>query len=98
MKESTVAGHLIHKSRLAASMTQRQLAKAAGIGEGRLSEYESGKRDPKVDTLMRILAATDHGIALVDALDSDGVNSHWNERISRNLLNLVDTIPSESDT
>ncbi len=73
-------------------MTLRELAEASGTSASRLSEYENGKRDPGVDTLLRILAATDHTVRLVDATDSDFANWHLTGRILPALLDLSNAI------
>jgi len=39
-------------------MTQTELAERASTSQAAVSAYESGRRSPSVDTLVRILAAT----------------------------------------
>ena len=73
-------------------MTLRELSEASGISASRLSEYENGKRDPGVDTLLRILAATDHTVRLVDAPDSEVANRHLTGRILPALLDFSNAI------
>lgn len=73
-------------------MTLPELAEASGISAGRLNEYENGKRDPGVDTLLRILAATDHTVRLVDAVDSDFANRHLTGKILPSLLDYSNAI------
>lgn len=51
------APYLIRSHRLAAGLSQRQLALKARTSAATLSRYESGKVDPTVGTLNRILAA-----------------------------------------
>lgn len=43
----------IRKSR---GLTQKQLANLVGVSETNISRYESGDRDPPLDTLVRIAA------------------------------------------
>ena len=47
----------IRARRLAAGLTQRELARRAGTSSATLSRYESGAIDPSVGTLNRILSA-----------------------------------------
>lgn len=77
-------------------MSLRELAAATGVSAGRLNEYENGKRDPGVNTLLRILAATDHTIKLVDAVDSDFPNQHLAGRILPSLLDYSNAITVEA--
>lgn len=79
-------------ARVEAQLSLRELAAATGISAGRLNEYENGKRDPGVDTLLRILAATDHTIKLVDAVDSDFPNRHLAGKILPALLDLSNAV------
>jgi transcriptional regulator with XRE-family HTH domain len=45
-------------ARRRAGLTQTELAERAGTSQAAVSAYESGRRSPSVDTLVRILAAT----------------------------------------
>ena len=44
-------------ARLRAGMSQVELARAAKTSQPAVSDYESGKRSPSVETLIRLLAA-----------------------------------------
>lgn len=46
-------------------LTARETARRAGIGEGRLSDYLSGRHDPGASRMLRLLRATGHDIELV---------------------------------
>ena len=52
------AAHLIRSHRLAAGLSQRQLARQAGTSAATLNRYEAGIIDPTVGTLNRILGAS----------------------------------------
>jgi transcriptional regulator with XRE-family HTH domain len=54
----TYSRHLIRMARRQAGLTQTELAELAGTSQAAVSAYESGRRSPSVDTLVRILAAT----------------------------------------
>jgi transcriptional regulator with XRE-family HTH domain len=48
---------LIREARLAAGLTQAQLAARSGTSQATLSAYEGGAKSPSATTLARILAA-----------------------------------------
>ncbi|MEK7251841.1 MAG: helix-turn-helix transcriptional regulator [Actinomycetota bacterium] len=53
----TVAAGLIRTARDRAELTQGELAEQAGITQQAISAYETGRIEPTLPTLMRILAA-----------------------------------------
>jgi transcriptional regulator with XRE-family HTH domain len=57
MSSPTVAGSLVLAARLKSQLSQRELAHRLGVAQPVVSAYESGRRQPTVPTLMRILAA-----------------------------------------
>jgi transcriptional regulator with XRE-family HTH domain len=66
-------------------MTARQLAVRTGIGEGRISDYLSGRHTPGSAQLLRMLAATGHGLRVVRNLDANGL-------VLPELLDLADAV------
>ena len=56
----STAADLISEARDRAKLTQDELAKLAGTSRPTVSAYESGTKDPRADTLDRILEATGH--------------------------------------
>lgn len=48
------AGILIRDARKAKGLTQKELGEMIGIGESRISKYESGKENPTLSTLEKI--------------------------------------------
>lgn len=70
---SSWAGTLIKLSRRDTGLSQRELARRAGTSQATLSAYESGKKSPSLDTLVRVLRAAgqDLRIELVPYDDHD---------------------------
>jgi transcriptional regulator with XRE-family HTH domain len=52
------AGTELRSARLAAGLSQRELAELAGTSQPAVALYESGEREPGFSTLARLLAAT----------------------------------------
>jgi transcriptional regulator with XRE-family HTH domain len=53
--ESVAAG-LVLMAREEAGLSQRELAERAGVAQSEIARIESGKREPSIPTLQRILA------------------------------------------
>ncbi len=53
----TVAAGLLRAARHRSDLTQSQLAERAGVAQQAISAYETGRREPTLPTLMRLLAA-----------------------------------------
>jgi transcriptional regulator with XRE-family HTH domain len=49
---------MLRTSRLAAGLSQADLARRVGTSQATISAYETGQKQPSVDTLARLLAAT----------------------------------------
>lgn len=49
---------LLREARTKARLSQPELARRAGVAQSVISAYESGKREPSLSTLMRLVAAT----------------------------------------
>jgi hypothetical protein len=54
---SSTGAALLQLARLKAGLTQRELAERAGVPTTMISAYERGKRQPTVETLLRLLRA-----------------------------------------
>jgi predicted nucleotidyltransferase/DNA-binding XRE family transcriptional regulator len=52
------AGSVLRTARKAAGLTQAELARRAGVTQSVVSAYESGRREPAVSTLSRLIEAT----------------------------------------
>jgi transcriptional regulator with XRE-family HTH domain len=53
---NTVAAGLVLMAREEAGLSQRELAEQAGVAQSEIARIESGKREPSIPTLQRILA------------------------------------------
>lgn len=54
---STFAAGLIRSARDIADLTQAELAERAGVSQQAVSAYETGRMDPTVETLIRLIDA-----------------------------------------
>jgi transcriptional regulator with XRE-family HTH domain len=52
----TTASAFLQLARLEAGLSQRELAERAGVSQSEIARIESGKREPSIPTLQRILA------------------------------------------
>lgn len=62
--EQAAAGSLIRLARLKAGLTQRELAGQAGVPQPVVSAYETGRRQPTLPTLFRLLQAAGFDLRL----------------------------------
>ena len=62
-------GEKIRTLRKKQKMTQKRLGNLLGMDGTRISQYENGKRNPKIDTLSRIADAL--GVATAQLLPDD---------------------------
>lgn len=74
-----VAGSLLRSARLRLGMSQTVFADVLGIAQPTLSAYESGRRQPTLPTLLRMLNRTglDLRLELVERDDHDRVLAEW---------------------
>jgi transcriptional regulator with XRE-family HTH domain len=56
---------LVRSARLAAGITQLELADRAGTAQPAVAAYESGVRTPTISTLKRLLGACEHDVELL---------------------------------
>jgi uncharacterized protein len=55
---------LLRAARQRARLSQTDLARRAGIAQSVISAYESGRREPSLPTLTRLIEATGHELAI----------------------------------
>jgi len=74
-----VAGSLLRSARLRLGLSQTGFADVLGIAQPTLSAYESGRRQPTLPTLLRMLnrAGLDLRLELVERDDHDRVLAEW---------------------
>lgn len=54
----TLAAGILRSARQKAGLTQHDLAEAAGVSQQVISAYETGRREPTLPTLLRLVRAT----------------------------------------
>jgi|ERR1700722_15971816 len=86
------AGELIREIRRASGLRQAELARRAGLPRSVVNAYEHGRRQPGVDALARIAAAT--GLELRIGPSSAPVDPVRAARILAQVLDLAEALPS----
>jgi uncharacterized protein len=89
MQSAKVAGNLIREIRRERSLSQAELARAAGIPRSIVNVYERGRRQPGVDALARI--AESAGVRLQVA--PEAVDPIRAGRILEQVLDLAEALP-----
>jgi len=64
MSEDPSAGRLLREARASARLSQSEVGRRAEIAQSVVSAYESGRRDPALSTLVRLVAATGHSLVV----------------------------------
>lgn len=67
---STPSTEVLRAARLRSNLSQADLARRAGVAQSVISAYESGRREPSLATLARLIEATGHDL-LVEAVPSE---------------------------
>ena len=62
-----IASSALRDARRRAQLSQAELAHRAGTSQATISAYESGRKQPSVETLSRLLAATGSRLAVEPA-------------------------------
>lgn len=58
------AAALLRRARVAAGLSQNELARSAGVAQSVISAYENGRREPSLPQLSRLVEATGHRISI----------------------------------
>jgi predicted nucleotidyltransferase/DNA-binding XRE family transcriptional regulator len=69
--EPRTSAALLRQARLSASLSQSDVARRAHVAQSVISAYESGRREPALSTLERLVAATGHRLVLGLETDPD---------------------------
>ncbi len=62
--ENNSTGKLLRQARVSARLSQTDVARRAHVAQSVISAYESGRREPSVSTLERLVRATGHRLVL----------------------------------
>jgi len=97
------AAEMIHRARLDVGMSQADLAQAAGMQQPTISAYESGRKQPRAESLERVLRAARLRPSIPLALYADSIREaaarfHLsNVRVFGSALRGEDTEDSDID-
>jgi predicted nucleotidyltransferase/DNA-binding XRE family transcriptional regulator len=85
--EAIVAGAVLREARLRSGLSQTELARRAHVAQSVISAYESGRREPGLATLGRLVAATGQRLTVeVEAAEPGaGVRGIPDTRLGRRL-------------
>ena len=73
-------GEKIKAARIAARMTQADLAKILGVAYQNIGQWDSGKRNPKLDTIIKIAEALGVRIEDLMGLETFDTGAEFEER------------------
>lgn len=94
-------GPLIREARLAAGLTQAELAERSGTSQATLSAYERDRRVPSASTLARLLAAVGRRLTTRPVsrpvLSPTGAQLEERARILAQVLDLAERLPARHD-
>ena len=89
----------LRRARRVAGLSQTALAQRAGTSQATISAYESGRKQPSVDTLGRLLAATGSRLTVDRRLPREPTAAE-HARVARTLadvLALAEALPTRHD-
>ena len=89
-------GETLREARLAAGLSQTELARRAGTSQATLSAYETGSKRPSVETLSRLLAATGRRLSVptASARSARGAEMERRGRILAEVMGLAEALPA----
>jgi predicted nucleotidyltransferase/DNA-binding XRE family transcriptional regulator len=76
------AGALIRRARRDASLSQTELGRRAGVAQSVISAYETGRREPSVEVLRKLVEAAGHDLAISIEPRSDQPRALTNTTLS----------------
>lgn len=80
----------LRDARMAAGLTQAQLAERTGTSQATISAYENGSKQPSVATLSRLLAAAGSRLTVVPAMQP--VREPSSRQLKRTARALADVL------
>jgi len=84
-QENLSSGKLLRQARIDARLSQSEVARRAHVAQSVISAYESGRREPSVSTLERLVRATGHRLVLDLERSSDSPPGLPNTPLGRRL-------------
>jgi uncharacterized protein len=86
----------LREARRRAGLSQADLAARAGTSQATISAYESGRKEPSVSTLSRLLAATGSQLTVTTgvAREPSRREQERSARILADVLSLAEALPS----
>lgn len=92
-------GSIIKNARIKAGITQKQLAELTGLAEITIRQYESNKREPKLENLKKIAYALDIDLLVLIGAISDKLLKNIKEEpnIEKAYYDIVKSIYGEID-
>ncbi len=69
------AADILDMARRRAGVTQHELARRSGVSQPTISRIESGKMQPTVDLMLRLVAACGMELVPVDAFDDEDLDT-----------------------
>lgn len=84
---------MLREARLAAGLTQAELAHRVGSTQPMVAAYESGSREPSLASLDRLAGALSRRVALVAPIPPSYPDPRRSERVFLDLLDWLDRVP-----
>lgn len=76
---------ILRAARLRSSLSQADLARRVGVAQSVISAYESGRREPSLPTLARLVEATGHDLVVETVPSGQGVRGLPDTPLGRRL-------------
>ncbi len=88
-------GAVLRNARVRARLSQAEVARRSGVAQSVISAYESGRREPGVQTLARLVEATGHQLVL-DVVPTPGrtlglPDTRLGRRLRQRRLAIIET-------
>ena len=89
----------LRDARERAGLSQAALAELTGTSQATISAYETGRKQPSVDTLSRLLAATGQRLTVEPGQSTEPSRRRQlrNARILADVLALAEALPARHD-